>query len=234
MTPRSEAKSSGLTRYFTGKPCPRGHVSERMTSNGRCCICIDEDKRNRRKQRPDEHKQYMKLWHEKNAQKELEYRSENRERISERSRQWRIKNRDRHAENAKNWRLNNLERCNENRRRWRRENPERERFLAKRWRLTNPEKQRTIMFNRNCATRGLRQAIRHGAIDELMEMQSGLCVYCKYEIEKKFDVDHKTPVSRGGSNNKENLQLLCISCNRSKRDKTHGEFLEWMKLEPQK
>lgn len=29
-------------------------------------------------------------------------------------------------------------------------------------------------------------------------------------------IDHIVPVSRGGQNNKENLQLLCVSCNTSK------------------
>ncbi len=39
MTPRSEAKQKGLSRYFTGKPCPRGHVCERWTDNGNCVDC---------------------------------------------------------------------------------------------------------------------------------------------------------------------------------------------------
>lgn len=36
---RSEALRLGLTRYFTGKPCKRGHVAERLTSCGRCYDC---------------------------------------------------------------------------------------------------------------------------------------------------------------------------------------------------
>ena len=34
---RKEAKILGLKRYFTNKPCPKGHISERMVSN-KCCI----------------------------------------------------------------------------------------------------------------------------------------------------------------------------------------------------
>src|SRR6516162_3356005 len=36
---RSQAKRRGLVRYFSGKPCPRGHLAERQTSNGNCCEC---------------------------------------------------------------------------------------------------------------------------------------------------------------------------------------------------
>lgn len=34
-----EARERGLSRYFTGKPCIRGHVSERRTSDRCCCRC---------------------------------------------------------------------------------------------------------------------------------------------------------------------------------------------------
>ena len=36
---RAEARAQGLTRYFTGKPCKHGHVSERMRSSGACVEC---------------------------------------------------------------------------------------------------------------------------------------------------------------------------------------------------
>jgi hypothetical protein len=36
---RSEAKAAGLKRYFTGKPCKYGHVTERQVSSGRCMRC---------------------------------------------------------------------------------------------------------------------------------------------------------------------------------------------------
>ena len=36
---REEAKGKGLKRYFTGEPCPRGHLSERYTSNKTCFDC---------------------------------------------------------------------------------------------------------------------------------------------------------------------------------------------------
>lgn len=42
---RAEAKKQGLPRYFTGKPCKHGHVSERATHNGLCLECKREQSR---------------------------------------------------------------------------------------------------------------------------------------------------------------------------------------------
>ena len=30
-----------MTRYFTGRPCPRGHVAERYTSKSTCVTCLE-------------------------------------------------------------------------------------------------------------------------------------------------------------------------------------------------
>lgn len=37
---RKQAKALGLVRYFTGKPCPHGHMAERFTSYGQCEACV--------------------------------------------------------------------------------------------------------------------------------------------------------------------------------------------------
>lgn len=36
---RKEAKSKGITKYFTGKACPQGHVTTRMTASNHCDAC---------------------------------------------------------------------------------------------------------------------------------------------------------------------------------------------------
>lgn len=227
---RSEAKALGLTRYFTGKPCPRGHIEERMTSSGRCHRCTHEDKMARRVRNPEEHKEYMAKWHAENAEKERAYREENTDKQQVRSKLWREQNPERHALNARLWRIANLPRALGNQRRWRTENKERFREMCKRWRDRNPEKQRAIMFNSNSMRRGIRnRLLKSGDISAMVASQAGRCIYCKCGITKTFDIDHIVPVSRGGDNLLENLQILCIRCNRSKKDKTHDEFIEWRK-----
>jgi len=36
---RADAKAAGLKRYFTGKPCPRGHIAERYVNSKGCREC---------------------------------------------------------------------------------------------------------------------------------------------------------------------------------------------------
>lgn len=36
---RREAQEAGASRYFTGAPCSRGHVAERLTRNASCVAC---------------------------------------------------------------------------------------------------------------------------------------------------------------------------------------------------
>jgi hypothetical protein len=45
---REKARAAGQTRYFTGKPCKRGHIAERLTSNWKCVACIDKPLRRKR------------------------------------------------------------------------------------------------------------------------------------------------------------------------------------------
>jgi hypothetical protein len=36
---RLEAAASGLNKFYTGKPCKHGHLSERWVLNGACVQC---------------------------------------------------------------------------------------------------------------------------------------------------------------------------------------------------
>ena len=49
------------------------------------------------------------------------------------------------------------------------------------------------------------------------------CVYCGTD-EGPFECDHIMPVSRGGTNELENLATACIDCNRAKGDMTVEEW----------
>lgn len=66
---------------------------------------------------------------------------------------------------------------------------------------------------------------------DFFEIAEGLgwhCFYCDVLIDKKdtksWHVEHKTPLSRGGSHTKDNITLSCASCNMRKGARTVEEF----------
>lgn len=53
--------------------------------------------------------------------------------------------------------------------------------------------------------------------DKLMHDQHGRCVICNDDLSKvKTSLDHKIPVSKGGTDDISNLQLTCFTCNQIK------------------
>jgi HNH endonuclease len=66
----------------------------------------------------------------------------------------------------------------------------------------------------------------HSDILKLLREQKGLCNGCGVGINRRYTVDHIIARSRGGSNNKKNLQLLCGPCNSSKGDRS---MVEWVR-----
>lgn len=52
------------------------------------------------------------------------------------------------------------------------------------------------------------------------------CQYCG-KRGGKLEVDHIIPISKGGTNDIENLATSCRKCNRQKYNKSAQEFIEW-------
>ncbi|TQI72931.1 HNH endonuclease [Bosea sp. AK1] len=50
-----------------------------------------------------------------------------------------------------------------------------------------------------------------------------LCAYCK-TVDGQFEIDHIVPVTRGGSNDPDNLCVACKPCNSSKGDRLLSEW----------
>ncbi len=73
---REKAKAEGMTKYFTGKPCKFGHLSERYTSNTRCITCAREYINS--KEYKDKKSQYNKTYKINNKDKIREYQKKYR------------------------------------------------------------------------------------------------------------------------------------------------------------
>ena len=98
---RSEAVRQGLTKYFTGKPCPRGHVCERYTGSRNCTMCQAAA---------------CKKWSQNNRDKQLtaerKYRKQNPEKVRESTAKWRFNNLEKVKKKAAEWQKANRSTCN--------------------------------------------------------------------------------------------------------------------------
>ena len=55
------------------------------------------------------------------------------------------------------------------------------------------------------------------------------CRYCRSKANLTYD--HKNPVSKGGTDELKNMQVLCERCNKFKSSFTHGQmkaFIKWV------
>jgi hypothetical protein len=88
----TEAKVAGLTRYFTGKPCPRGHIAERIVSTRACAECVCERKHAWSKANPEKVNAQRRSYYKANPEKVKAWKSDeqkrNREAANERNRRY--------------------------------------------------------------------------------------------------------------------------------------------------
>ncbi len=175
---RAEAKQTGATHYFTGKPCKHGHIAERSTSDAVCQECNRERSREFARNNP-----------ELKRQKDREYYWSDPEARRESARIYAAAN----AEAA--------------------------RVRAAAWRLANPERAAHNDRIKRARKRGAGGSHTLKEITGLLRKQNYRCVYCRASIRKKKNrhVDHIMPLKLGGSNDITNIQLLCPTCNMSKK-----------------
>lgn len=78
---------------------------------------------------------------------------------------------------------------------------------------------------RRARKKGVGGAFKRQDIDRLLAEQNGRCAICSCDLGSvKWHVDHKIAMSRGGSNEPTNIQILCVDCNQAKRDVPDAEY----------
>jgi membrane-bound lytic murein transglycosylase len=186
---RKDALSQGRKRYFTGKPCPNGHVCERLVSSWTCVRCT----RNNAIRWQKENKEKSNEIRQKSVQK-------NKENVSRKQKEWREKN----PEYFRNWRSKNKTKVNE---------------AAKKYRKNNREKVLACNAKRRAKLANSDGVYTDLDVEKILNMQGGKCPNCKTKITKNYHVDHIMPLALGGSNWPENIQCLCPTCNMRKHAK---------------
>lgn len=89
----------------------------------------------------------------------------------------------------------------------------------------NKDKYLNYARNRRALKKNAEGKITQSMIYEMIEQQKNKCVYCGRRLDGCLSVDHKTPLSRGGSNKRDNIHLACLHCNSEKNSKTHDEYI---------
>ena len=199
---RAAAKAAGERHYSTGKPCKNGHLALRFTANGVCVECAKIT-----------HARYLA------AHPGLEARW---------ARDRRAKDPTGHRAEAQRWYEKNKDRAAAAAKAWREANPERRREISQRWRDENREHVREYLRERMRVRRGLRKHPNGGNyspedIAAIRERQNDDCAACgKGGV--ALQIDHIVAITRGGTNDPHNIQLLCGPCNKSKGNR---DFAEW-------
>lgn len=78
-----------------------------------------------------------------------------------------------------------------------------------------------------------RKTVSRAAKEAAWLKTQGRCWYCGYQVgdgqKSRYyatypNIDHQTPVARGGTNDPDNLVFACAKCNRTKKSLTLEEF----------
>lgn len=226
---RGDALAAGLKRYYTGKPCARGHVDYRYVCDHSCAECMRQKAASQRASDPS-------LSKKSTARTKAKYHSDAAFRLNAISRTaaWVEANKEKSKAYHRQRYIDNREKAREQSKARRAEKKldpqwvEAERARSRERHKRNPEEKRSYVRKRRALLRGAEG--RHNAKDihRLLEAQGHKCNYCTTDLGDGYEVDHIQPISRGGSNWPSNLQILCKDCNRRKWCKDPIEFAKEM------
>lgn len=207
---RKEAKEVGSKWYFTGKPCPHGHIVPRMTTNGACRTCAYE----RTAAYLADKWKTSEEWRIEKVRKERERRHKpgiidfEREKGARRAREKRAKDPEYAEETRRRCRI----------------------YYAEVRKYDPVYKAKKVVHHRTRRARKIGSEGTHTLEDiaEQLKRQKYKCAECGVSVRKKGSrhVDHIMPLSLGGTNWPWNIQILCPTCNLSKGAK---HPLEWAK-----
>ncbi len=252
---KAEARETGLKRFFSGKECPRGHVTWRLVSNGTCCDCL-RAKADRwasgnadrvreigrlsaqrvRAANPGEHAAAMRQLRardpEKARERDKQDYARNIDKLRAYSREYQQKRRQSGAvrEATKIYqrlrRAANKQLFSDQARARRLANPDKAKAISDRHYANNKDAFKARARNRKAQVRGAEGRHTKADIQRILIEQNYSCTVCLSDLRQtKYHVDHVVPICKGGSNWPNNLQCLCPPCNLSKSRLDFGEFL---------
>lgn len=186
---RWEAKQAGSVTYSTGRPCKHGHIDLRYTSTGKCAECARIEAR---KLDPEKGRQKALAWYYANPDKAKALRKRCYDAKAEDRRAYARAYAKAHADEI------------------------RERARARR--KANPLTHRVEEATRRALKKASGGSHTAADIQTLLKRQKSKCAHawCRVDISGGFHTDHVLPLTKGGRNDRLNLQLLCQPCNQAK------------------
>lgn len=88
----------------------------------------------------------------------------------------------------------------------------------------HPDRAKTRVHKRRALLKKASGIFTASDVRLLLASQNGLCWWCSAPVGDKYHVDHRIPVSRGGTNSPENLCISCAECNLKKGAKLPQEW----------
>jgi 5-methylcytosine-specific restriction endonuclease McrA len=95
------------------------------------------------------------------------------------------------------------------------------------WASENPEKIREKWTTQNKKRTVAGKPWTDQDIAIIRKQLGDKCEYCGDELKGGGEVEHMLPLDRGGTNERSNLTLACLKCNRAKGNRTADEFMAW-------
>lgn len=231
---KEAAIASGARWFFTGEPCSRGHIDRTSTRHRQCMECARL--RSALNYRKPGVRERQNVTSRERYSSDPEYRRK-RNVMAGAIRREKKKNAEYRAE------LNRRARERHNRKKDDDAYKAGKRAKAREWRLKFPQRvkrgsERYYEENRDklIAASNANRARRMGAagfttteeIKMILQGQGYRCPYCAKRFGRNHHVDHKTPLSRGGTNWPDNLHVTCVTCNLKKGSRTHEEYLSML------
>lgn len=115
----------------------------------------------------------------------------------------------------------NSEKINAYSRQWSKANPEKRKVSKALYVKTHPEQKLAEVHRRRTAFLEA-GPLTAETILEVKDRDGEFCCYCL--LPKDTELEHCTPLTRGGTNQDNNLAMACVRCNRSKGNRTVLEY----------
>jgi hypothetical protein len=98
---------------------------------------------------------------------------------------------------------------------------------TKQWSENNPDKVKSRWVKRYELKKNAGIIICKEDLIMLRNSLNDCCSYCHIPLQGKGEIEHKLPLSKGGTNETNNLTLACYQCNKEKANKSEKDYYLW-------